>query len=80
MIYTDPSLASQGVAGGKYLRDLLQSQAGSTNLNTYVNYAFGDEPLQATYGYESWRLDKLRLLKQQYDPNGKFNYFVPITQ
>jgi hypothetical protein len=79
MIYGDASLADQGVAKGKQIRDLIQSQTGSRNLNTYVNYAFGDESLQATYGYEPWRLEKLRRLKRQYEPMGKFNYFAPIT-
>jgi hypothetical protein len=55
------------------------SQADSRNLNTYVNYAFGDESQQAMYGYESWRLEKLKQLKRQYDPRGKFNHLAPIT-
>lgn len=49
-------------------------------LHTYVNYAWGDESLQARYGYEPWRLQKLRELKTKYDPCGKFDFFNPIPQ
>ena len=45
----------------------------------YVNYAFGDEPLPSIYGYEPWRLQKLRSLKQKYDPNNRFGYYNPIV-
>ncbi|KAL9622087.1 MAG: hypothetical protein Q9160_003586 [Pyrenula sp. 1 TL-2023] len=48
--------------------------------NTYVNYAAGHpyESLESLYGYEPWRLDRLRGLKAKYDPNNSFGYFVPI--
>lgn len=45
---------------------------------TYVNYAFGTEPLEQMYGHEPWRLEKLRSLKNKYDPFGRFNYYNPI--
>ena len=35
--------------------------------------------MEAVYGREQWRLEKLRKLKKKYDPQGKFNYFSPIT-
>jgi hypothetical protein len=47
--------------------------------HTYVNYAFGDESLQEVYGYEQWRLDKLKTLKKAYDPKNAFGYYVPIV-
>ncbi|KAL8669581.1 MAG: hypothetical protein Q9168_005836 [Polycauliona sp. 1 TL-2023] len=47
--------------------------------SAYTNYANGDEPLEALYGYESWRLDRLRGLKQQYDPENKFRFYNPIS-
>lgn len=47
---------------------------------TYVNYAFGDESLQSIYGYEEWRLERLRGLKQTYDPTNAFRYYNPIVQ
>ncbi|KAJ5952081.1 CAZyme family AA7 [Penicillium vulpinum] len=45
----------------------------------YVNYASGRESLEAIYGYEPWRLEKLRKLKAKYDPHGKFSYYNPIV-
>ncbi|RAH42320.1 FAD-binding domain-containing protein [Aspergillus brunneoviolaceus CBS 621.78] len=47
--------------------------------STYVNYAHGDESLESMYGYESWRLTRLRALKAQFDPESRFNYYNPIT-
>ncbi|PYH44672.1 FAD-binding oxidoreductase [Aspergillus saccharolyticus JOP 1030-1] len=44
-----------------------------------VNYAFGWEPLESVYGYEPWRLEKLRAVKAEYDPDNKFSYYVPIV-
>ena len=47
--------------------------------HTYLNYAFGDESLEELYGFEPWRLKKLRNVKQEYDPHGRFNFYGPIT-
>ncbi|RAH84361.1 FAD-binding domain-containing protein [Aspergillus japonicus CBS 114.51] len=46
---------------------------------TYVNYAFGHGSLESVYGYEEWRLKKLRSVKSEYDPDNKFSYYVPIV-
>lgn len=46
--------------------------------SSYLNYAFGDEPLEAMYGYEPWRLERLMKLKAKYDPHQKFSYYNPI--
>lgn len=46
---------------------------------TYVNYAFGDESVESMYGYEPWRLRKLRTLKALYDPDNRFAYYNPIV-
>lgn len=48
---------------------------------TYVNYAQGlpYETLQSVYGYEPWRLDKLRSLKAKYDPQNRFRFYEPIV-
>lgn len=46
---------------------------------TYVNYAAGYESLEARYGHELWRLEKLRKLKQRYDPENKFAWYNPIV-
>ncbi|KKK12152.1 hypothetical protein ARAM_007442, partial [Aspergillus rambellii] len=37
--------------------------SGQKELYAYVNYAFGDEGPRSWYGYEPWRLDRLRELK-----------------
>lgn len=45
----------------------------------YVNYAAGYESLEARYGFEPWRLDRLRKLKSKYDPKNRFGWYNPIT-
>ncbi|KAI1278199.1 hypothetical protein F5Y07DRAFT_361047 [Xylaria sp. FL0933] len=45
---------------------------------TYVNFAAGDESLEMIYGYEPWRLQRLRSLKAKYDPNNRFRWYNPI--
>ena len=46
--------------------------------SAYVNYANGDEGLQAMYGYEPWRLERLMRLKARYDPRERFSVYNPI--
>lgn len=48
-------------------------------LEAYVNYATGEETVEEIYGREPWRLEKLRRLKKQYDPQGRFNFYAPIS-
>lgn len=47
---------------------------------TYVNYVFGHpwETTESVYGYEPWRLNRLRKLKAKYDPQNSFRFFVPV--
>ena len=49
-----------------------------SELRAYVNYANGDESQGAVFGYEPWRLQRLRELKKRYDPLGRFNFYEPI--
>ncbi|KAJ8106177.1 hypothetical protein ONZ43_g7152 [Nemania bipapillata] len=64
---------------GKKLRKyLLDGSDEPTRLRAYVNYADGDEPLPAVYGWDDWRLEKLRKLKAEWDPKNTMRYYVPI--
>lgn len=64
----------------KNLRDyVLEGSDDPDHLRAYVNYANGDESLQEVYGWEEWRLEKLRKLKQRWDPKNKMCYYVPIV-
>ncbi|RDW68614.1 FAD linked oxidase [Coleophoma crateriformis] len=56
--------------------------SGFGRLHQYVNYGNTtpnhDQP-EALYGYEPWRLRKLRTLKQRYDPDGIFSWYQPFV-
>lgn len=71
------SLDEAAFAIGSSLRTALLDGTGKRTI-TYVNYAHGDESLESIYGFDSWRLEKLRRLKKEYDPEGKFNFYAPI--
>ncbi|KAF2756099.1 FAD-binding domain-containing protein [Pseudovirgaria hyperparasitica] len=45
---------------------------------SYVNYANGEQSVEEMYGHEPWRLEKLRDLKQRYDPERRFRFYAPI--
>lgn len=47
-------------------------------LSAYVNYATGEESQEALFGYEPWRLRRLRKLKRKYDPFERFSLYGPI--
>jgi FAD/FMN-containing dehydrogenase len=44
-------------------------------MNSYVNFAHGDETPEAIYGSS---LPKLKQLKKKYDPSGVFNQWFTI--
>ncbi|KAJ4295054.1 hypothetical protein N0V90_007062 [Kalmusia sp. IMI 367209] len=62
---------------GKKVREAMLGGTG-LKLGAYVNYAIGDESNEAVYGYDKWRLERLRGLKQKYDPKGRFGFFEGI--
>lgn len=62
---------------GKKMRDAVVNGSGG-KLHAYVNYANGDEGMGAMYGYEEWRLERLRGLKERYDPKRRFGWYAPI--
>ncbi|KAJ5609930.1 FAD-binding domain-containing protein [Penicillium herquei] len=59
-------------------RDIWNAGQPSRRPTTYVNYAFGDESTESMYGYEPWRMQRLRDLKARYDPENRFAYYNPI--
>jgi hypothetical protein len=63
---------------GRMIRDAIAKAAGS-NTYAYVNYNSADEKTEATFGHESWRVEKLRRLKKEFDPNGRFSFYNPIS-
>ncbi|KAG8163960.1 hypothetical protein KVR01_005878 [Diaporthe batatas] len=64
---------------GNRLREIIREGTGREELHAYVNYAYGDEGLKAWFGAEEWRGDRLRALKEKYDPTGVFSFYAPIA-
>lgn len=75
----DEALDEQAADLGTQLREILHDGSGRKDLHAYVNYAFGDEGPEGWYGSETWRQDRLRALKEKYDPEGKFSFYAPIA-
>ncbi|KAI1490987.1 hypothetical protein F5X96DRAFT_509465 [Biscogniauxia mediterranea] len=63
---------------GRETIDLWNAGQPQRQPTAYVNYAGGYESLEAMYGYEPWRLERLRSLKAKYDPQNRFAYYNPI--
>lgn len=63
------------------VRDIWNGGQPGRQPKTYVNYAAGHdyETLESIYGYEPWRLDRLRSLKATYDPENRFRFYSPIV-
>ena len=76
---SEPALAAVADDYGHQARALFhEGDVPGSTLNTYVNYASSDETPEMLYGYEPWRLERLRELKREYDPRGRFNFYNPI--
>ncbi|EAU36716.1 conserved hypothetical protein [Aspergillus terreus NIH2624] len=60
----------------KKLRSQLVATSGFDSLQTYINYAHGDEGPEVWYGKDN--LPRLVQLKRQWDPEGKFGPGNPI--
>ncbi|OBT70377.1 hypothetical protein VE03_00112 [Pseudogymnoascus sp. 23342-1-I1] len=73
------ALEDQAFKLGNQIRQVLYEGSGQASLNTYVNYAYGDETAKAWYGADQWRQDRLRSLKKSYDPKGRFSFYAPIA-
>ena len=75
----DHSLDAAAIAFGRKAQDTLRKGSDTGIQQTYLNYAFGTESLESIYGYEPWRLARLRALKAKYDPQRRFNFYNPFT-
>ncbi|KAG5762394.1 hypothetical protein H9Q72_009494 [Fusarium xylarioides] len=62
----------------KETRDLWNGGQPERLPTTYVNYAFGGESAESMYGYEPWRMERLRALKGHYDPKQRFRFYNHI--
>lgn len=77
----DPKVDPLADKFGRRLREiLLEGSDDPEHLHAYVNYANGDEDLHAIYGWEDWRLERLRQLKAKWDPENRLRYYVPIIR
>jgi FAD/FMN-containing dehydrogenase len=74
----DPKLDAKARAFGKSLRQILVDASGEPKLHAYVNYANMDERPEDMYGYDAWRIERLRALKDKYDPQRKFSFYAPV--
>ena len=74
----DKAREAQGIRFGEYLRQIVYHGSGQDRMFSYVNYALGNEGPEAWYGYEGWRLERLRGLKDKYDPERRFNFYAPF--
>jgi len=83
MTYTDDNVAKAADAWAHQWRDTLAAPriSGYSKLHVYENYAHGDEPLGAIYGYDEWRRQRLTAAKKKYDPRDSFNGYhnIPLN-
>ncbi|KAL4950916.1 hypothetical protein BDW69DRAFT_201853 [Aspergillus filifer] len=76
----DSSIDEDAIGIGRDLQQLFVEGQPGLEQHRYVNYAFGDEPLEQMYGYEPWRLERLRAAKAMYDPDNAFRFYNPIIR
>lgn len=72
------TLDAQAAKWGEKIRDAAYGSISTSTRSAYVNYAKGSESMQQMYGYESWRVERLKQLKRKYDPRGRFSFYAPI--
>lgn len=58
---------------------VLHAKSGFERPAVYLNYASAEE-LGAIFGYEEWRMEKLKGLKRKWDPEGMFDAYHPIPR
>ncbi|KAL9095872.1 MAG: hypothetical protein Q9165_001869 [Trypethelium subeluteriae] len=76
--YTDDSVAQAVDNFFLDWRSKFAAVDGYDQLYIYQNYAHGDEPLSALYGYDEWRHERLTSVKNAYDPHGFFNAYHAV--
>ncbi|KAH8651245.1 hypothetical protein BX600DRAFT_441681 [Xylariales sp. PMI_506] len=74
-IYSNPSRHEVTREVGEKFRNVMNG--GEHNPLLYPNLATGDETVEKLYG-DGEKLEKLRRLKKQYDPNNVFSHYIPI--
>ena len=74
-----PALDQEAARLGNELRQILHNGSGRSEMHTYVNYAYGDEDPTEWYGHDQWRQDRLKALKEKYDPLGRFSFYAPAA-
>ena len=75
--YYDGPVHDDEVYGfSKSLRAQIAATSGFSTLNTYINYAYGDEGPEVWFGKK--HLPRLEKLKRKYDPLGKLGAGNPI--
>ncbi|KAI1164543.1 FAD binding domain-containing protein [Nemania serpens] len=74
--YTSPSVDSAAIAWGEKVRSYWAASAGTKSLESYINFAHGDEPLSQIYGSS---LSKLKSLKKKHDPHKRLNQWFPLS-
>lgn len=80
MYKPNPAIDPLAEALGKKIRQhLLDGTDDPSKMRSYVNYAHGDESIQEMYGWEEWRIERLKELKQKWDPENIMRYYAPIV-
>ncbi|KAL8736131.1 MAG: hypothetical protein Q9181_002521 [Wetmoreana brouardii] len=72
----DPFLEETVNTFAKKARAAFASTSGFSEQRVYVSYGHGDEAPEVLYGAR--KLPKLRALKKQWDPTGRFSFNVPF--
>lgn len=62
------------------IREASRPTDGVERPHSYVNYAAGDEELGEVYGWDEKRVEKLKKLKEKYDPSNRFGFYNPIKR
>lgn len=76
MSWTSKAGEKAAMALGNELRRDFAKTSGYNANQVYVNYAFGDETLEARYGKD--KLPRLAQLKKKWDPSNVFKYSNPL--